>query len=51
MKRQAADKLTRQLGWFTRVHSCIRDDGKMLVGIYSEGSIPLVSEFVDLGSY
>jgi hypothetical protein len=48
---QAADNLTRRLGWFTRAHSCILDDGTMLVGFYSEGSVQFVGEFVDLGTY
>lgn len=34
---QAADKLSRRLGWFTRAHPCILDDGTMLVGLYSDG--------------
>src|SRR5690606_12788432 len=35
--RQADDKLTRRLGWFTRAHPYITSDGKMLVGLYSDG--------------
>lgn len=34
---QAADKLTRRLGWFTRAHPVILEDGTMLVGLYSDG--------------
>ncbi|MFO7975200.1 MAG: exo-alpha-sialidase [Candidatus Hydrogenedentota bacterium] len=34
---QAADKLTRRLGWFTRAHPYILEDGRMLVGLYSDG--------------
>jgi predicted neuraminidase len=34
---QAADKLTRRIGWFTRAHPLILDDGRMLVGLYSDG--------------
>lgn len=34
---QAADKLTRRIGWFTRAHPYILDDGRMLVGLYSDG--------------
>lgn len=34
---QASDKLTRRLGWFTRAHPLILDDGRMLVGLYSDG--------------
>ena len=35
--RQADDKLTRRIGWFTRGHPIILDDGRMLVGLYSDG--------------
>ncbi|MEZ6070878.1 MAG: exo-alpha-sialidase [Pirellulales bacterium] len=35
--RQADDMLTRRLGWFTRAHPYILDDGTMLVGLYSDG--------------
>lgn len=34
---QAADKLTRRLGWFTRAHPYVFDDGRLLVGLYSDG--------------
>ena len=34
---QAHDKLTRRIGWFTRAHPLILDDGRMLVGLYSDG--------------
>ncbi len=34
---QADDKLTRRLGWFTRGHPKILEDGRMLVGLYSDG--------------
>lgn len=34
---QAADKLTRRLGWFTRAHPYVLDDGRILVGLYSDG--------------
>lgn len=37
IETQAADKLTRRLGWFTRAHPLILDDGRMLVGLYSDG--------------
>ena len=48
--RQAADKLTRRLGWFTRAHPKILDDGRMLVGLYSDGfSFSLVAYTDDLG--
>ena len=36
-QRQAEDKLTRRIGWFTRAHPLILDDGRMLVGLYSDG--------------
>lgn len=34
---QAADKLTRRLGWFTRAHPYISKEGRMIVGLYSDG--------------
>ena len=34
---QAADKLTRRLGWFTRAHPYIAREGRMIVGLYSDG--------------
>lgn len=37
INQQAQDKLTRRLGWFTRAHPLILDDGRMLVGLYSDG--------------
>lgn len=47
---QAADKLTRRLGWFTRAHPYILDDGTMLVGLYSDGfSFSLVALTNDWG--
>jgi predicted neuraminidase len=36
-RRQAADKLTRRLGWFTRPHPVLLDGGRILVGLYSDG--------------
>lgn len=48
--KQADDKLTRRLGWFTRAHPLILDDGRMLVGLYSDGfSFSLVGITDDLG--
>ena len=45
-----ADKLTRRLGWFTRAHPLMLDDGRMLVGLYSDGfSFSLVGITDDLG--
>jgi len=35
--KQADDKLTRRLGWFTRAHPKILDQQRMLVGLYSDG--------------
>lgn len=35
--QQAADKLTRRLGWFTRPHPYVLDDSRLLVGLYSDG--------------
>ena len=37
IESQADDKLTRRLGWFTRAHPLILADGRMLVGLYSDG--------------
>ena len=34
---QAADKLTRRLGWFTRAHPYVTKNGRILVGLYSDG--------------
>lgn len=48
--QQANDKLTRRIGWFTRAHPLILDDGRMLVGLYSDGfSFSLVGITDDLG--
>ena len=50
IKEQAADKLTRRIGWFTRAHPLVLDDGRMLVGLYSDGfSFSLVAITDDLG--
>lgn len=47
---QANDKLTRRLGWFTRAHPVILDDGTLLVGLYSDGfSFSLVAITNDWG--
>ena len=35
--QQAEDKLTRRIGWFTRAHPLVLEDGRMLVGLYSDG--------------
>jgi predicted neuraminidase len=48
--RQAAQKLTRRIGWFTRAHPKILDDDRMLVGLYSDGfSFSLVGITDDWG--
>ena len=47
---QAADKLTRRLGWFTRGHPFILNEEIMLVGLYSDGfSFSLVALTDDWG--
>ena len=35
--RQADDKLTRRMGWFTRAHPFVLNGETMLVGLYSDG--------------
>lgn len=37
MKTDAADKLTRRLGWMTRTHPIILPDGRIIVPLYSDG--------------
>lgn len=50
IRSQAADKLTRRLGWFTRAHPFMLEDGRMLLGLYSDGfSFSLVAITDDLG--
>lgn len=52
LERQANDKLTRRLGWFTRAHPLILDNGRMLVGLYSDGfSFSLVGITDDGGKH
>ena len=47
---QAADKLTRRIGWFTRAHPKFIDGGRMLLGLYSDGfSFSMVAYTDDLG--
>jgi predicted neuraminidase len=49
--KQAADKLTSRLGWFTRAHPKFLADGRMLVGLYSDGfSVSLAGITDDLGA-
>jgi predicted neuraminidase len=50
LNRQASDKLTRRLGWFTRAHPYLLDGKSMLVGLYSDGfSFSLVARTDDWG--
>ena len=52
LDRQAKDKLTRRLGWFTRAHPLFLNDGRLLVGLYSDGfSFSLVGISDDLGGH
>jgi predicted neuraminidase len=37
LKTDAADKLTRRLGWMTRVHPLQLPDGRIIVPLYSDG--------------
>lgn len=37
LPKQAADKLTRRLGWFTRAHPFVLDGRRLLVPLYSDG--------------
>jgi predicted neuraminidase len=37
LKKDAGDKLTRRLGWMTRVHPLQLPDGRILVPLYSDG--------------
>ena len=51
LNRQASDKLTRRLGWFTRAHPYILDGKSMLVGLYSDGfSFSLLARTDDWGA-
>lgn len=50
MDAMARDKLASRIGWFTRAHPLILDDGRMLVGLYSDGfSFSLVGITDDWG--
>lgn len=50
LHRQASDKLTRRLGWFTRCHPYILNGKRLLVGLYSDGfSFSLVARTDDWG--
>ena len=49
--QQADDKLTRRIGWFTRAHPYITENGRMLVGLYSDGfSFSMVAYTDDWGN-
>ncbi|HTU99318.1 MAG TPA: exo-alpha-sialidase [Luteitalea sp.] len=37
VKTDAAEKLTRRLGWMTRVHPLQLEDGRLIVPLYSDG--------------
>ena len=37
LKKDAGDKLTRRLGWMTRVHPLQLEDGRIIVPLYSDG--------------
>lgn len=37
LRTQAADKLTRRLGWFTRAHPFVLEDRRLIVPLYSDG--------------
>ena len=37
LKRDAADKLTRRLGWMTRAHPYVLDGTRLIVPLYSDG--------------
>jgi predicted neuraminidase len=37
LRAQAADKLTRRIGWFTRAHPFVLDGSRLIVPLYSDG--------------
>ena len=37
LRTQAADKLTRRIGWFTRAHPFVLDGRRLIVPLYSDG--------------
>jgi predicted neuraminidase len=50
LRTQAADKLTRRLGWFTRAHPFVLDGRRLIVPLYSDGfSISLMNISDDWG--
>ena len=51
-KADAADKLTRRLGWMTRVHPIQLEDGRIIVPLYSDGfSFSLMAYTDDRGAH
>ena len=51
LKKDAADKLTRRLGWMTRAHPYVLDGTRILVPLYSDGfSFSLIAYSDDLGA-
>jgi len=51
LKRDAADKLTRRLGWMTRAHPYVLDGTLIIVPLYSDGfSFSLMAYTDDLGA-
>ena len=50
MRKMAADKLTRRIGWMTRAHPFILDSKRLIVPLYSDGfSISLMAISDDWG--
>jgi predicted neuraminidase len=50
LEERAADKLTRRLGWMTRIHPIMVSDNKMLLGLYTDVfSVSLVAMTEDWG--
>lgn len=50
LKKNAADKLTRRLGWMTRAHPYVLDNTRLIVPLYSDGfSFSLMAYSDDLG--
>ena len=51
LKKDAADKLTRRLGWMTRAHPYVLDGTRIIVPLYSDGfSFSLMAYSDDLGA-
>lgn len=44
---QAEDKLTRRIGWFARAHPKFLPDGRLLLGLYSDGFSFSLAAFTD----